>query len=478
MMEVFWIYAWLVWLSYIPALRWESTPLNLISCLALGVAVEIVVRLTLAGRWSLQKVRLVVIPLSFLLLIILMRLNLGGGYALFDTGWFKFIPQQVTSFIFSGIFGLIIIWRAISTGQQDNSFTSLYHRFVFGLAGIILVLIVWRFGSPDTVSIWQGVGPEILLFFGCGMLALATSNLEKLRMEMRQQQEATASFSRRWISMLIILVAAILVIGVLVVSLLSVDTGADIVNFLGKLGSWLLEGLLYLLYPIGFIAQLLFYVVRFFVNLLRGESTPQFDMLNPNEMPEYVQQGGEGALPAVLVTVLKWLVILAAAGLIIYFLSRLLARNWKGKTEEGVEEVHETLGSWSLFKADMRHILAWLFGWLRRRKPPAVNPPAVYKSPAIEPEVDAQYTIREIYQALLWEARQSGLPRRPDETPYEYYQRFIRQRSLLQSELSDLTEAYVIERYSEINPEAEQVRRLNILWRNLRDKLRESDNPA
>jgi hypothetical protein len=55
MMEVFWIYAWLVWLSYIPALRWESTPLNLISCLALGVAVEIVVRLTLAGRWSLRK---------------------------------------------------------------------------------------------------------------------------------------------------------------------------------------------------------------------------------------------------------------------------------------------------------------------------------------------------------------------------------------------------------------------------------------
>jgi hypothetical protein len=49
--------------------------------------------------------------------------------------------------------------------------------------------------------------------------------------------------------MLIILVAAILVIGVLVVSLLSVDTGADIVNFLGKLGSWLLEGLLYLFIP-------------------------------------------------------------------------------------------------------------------------------------------------------------------------------------------------------------------------------------
>src|SRR5512135_1776966 len=84
MMEVFWIYTWLLWLSTIPALRWNTTPLNLVSCLVLGILVEIFVRLTITGQWSLKRVRLTILPFSFLFLFLLVRLNLGGGYSIGD----------------------------------------------------------------------------------------------------------------------------------------------------------------------------------------------------------------------------------------------------------------------------------------------------------------------------------------------------------------------------------------------------------
>jgi hypothetical protein len=475
-MEICWIYSWLIWISSMPALHWSGPPLNFISCLFLGLLIEIIARQALNSRWSLKKVRWVVLPASFLLLFILVRLNLGGGYALFDYHWFNYLGRQTGRLMADCIFGILIIWRAFSAGQQDNSFSVIYQRFVVGLVFIILVLVVWRLGSNQISSIWQSIGLEILLFFGGGLLALAVANLEKLRNELAQHQEATATFSRRWISMLIILVVAILAIGVLFTGLLSADTGNAIAHFLGKLGGWLLQGFIYLLYPVGFIAQILVWVGRFLLSLIRREPPPPLDASNMGDVKDLFNETGEGSLPVALVQALKWGSIIIASGLVIFFLSRILSRYWKGKSEEGVEEVHETLGAWNLFKMDLRNFLNWLISRLRRRKATATEDELQYRSAALDSETDKQYTIREIYQALLWEGRQDGTPRRPNETPYEYYRRLKEHRENMSQELDALTEAYVIERYGQVNPAPEKVSGLNRLWRSLRDKFRNKES--
>ena len=477
MMEVFWIYTWLLWLSTIPALRWSSTPLNLISCLLLGILVEIFVRLTITSQWSLKRVRLTILPFSFLFLFILVRLNLGGGYSIGDANWFTYVGSKTSELVAAGAFGVLIIWRGISAGQQDNSFTGLYRRFVLGLVGIILVLVMWRIGSSPISSIWQSIGLEILLFFGCGLLALAISNLERLRIELLQHQEATSSFSRRWVSMLVILVLVILGVGIVMTGLLSQGTGSSIVHFLGNLGNWLLTGFLYLLYPLGFLAQILLWVAQFILALIRREPPPPLD---PNAMggnvSDIFKDVGEGGLPTALVQTLKWGSILIVSGLVIFFLSRMLSRYWKAKSEEGVEEVNETLGTWNLLKMDLRGFLSWLFRWLHRRKPIQTDEESQIRPSALEPEGDQLFTIREIYRALLWEGRQTGTPRRTNETPYEYNQRLQQHREAMSDELNSLTEAYVAERYGQINPAPEKVRWINGIWRSLRNKFRNKES--
>ena len=122
LMEVFWSYTVLIWVSQWTNLKWTGTPLNLISCFALTVFVEILARTSLASRWPSLKVQLVVIPCSLLLLIILIRLNNGGGYALWNAGWFSYAQSHLSAIITGLIFGIYLTWRGISVGRSDNSF--------------------------------------------------------------------------------------------------------------------------------------------------------------------------------------------------------------------------------------------------------------------------------------------------------------------------------------------------------------------
>ncbi|HSW58125.1 MAG TPA: DUF4129 domain-containing protein [Dehalococcoidales bacterium] len=475
MMEVFWIYTWLLWITTLPALGWEAPPLNLISCLALGILVTVAVHLALSSRWSLIRVRWTLIPASLVLLFIVIRLNLDGGFFFFDPAWFQNLDNLASALITASIFGVFIIWRGINAGLQDNSFTSIYRRFLTGLFGIIVVLIIWRMSGSAVSSIWQGVGLEVLLFFGCGLLALAIANLERLRLELKQHQEATASFSRRWVSMLIIMVVAILLMGIILTGLLSHETGAAIVRFLGNLGHWLLTGLLYLLYPVGYLVEVLLWIGRFILSLIRREPPPVFDQEMGGNMPDEWLQAGEGGLPAALVAALKWGSIIIASGLVIYFLSRLLNRYYKVKTEEGVEEVHEALGTWKLFQMDLRGFLNTLLRWLLRRKSTAESGAEQVTTPPAVEESDRIFTIRELYQALLWEGRYNGIPRRASETPNEYNRRLKENRANAAGELDALTEAYVLERYGQTNQPPEKVSWLNEVWRNIRRKFRNKE---
>jgi hypothetical protein len=186
----------------------------------------------------------------------------------------------------------------------------------------------------------------------------------------------------------------------------------------------------------------------------------------------------EKHLPAAVILVFKWAAVILVVALVVYILSRLFNRYGKGKSDEGIEEVSETLGSWELFGRDLKGILAWLFSWLKPKKKDLVNPPEAAQYALTDSEdTERVFTIREIYQALLWEGRQSGFPRRKYETPFEYCLRLKEHKNDLSSELNDLTDAYVIERYGQSIPQVEKVKWLNKVWRTLREKFRNRESP-
>jgi len=469
LMEVFWSYTVVVWISQMASRSWEGRPLNLISCLILALFTEIIVRLALAGKWSVRKIRWIVVPSTLVLLAVIVRLNLGGGYPIQDPGWASYIAGHIGELVTAVIFGFYLIWRGISVGRDENQFSGLYRRFVAGLAGIIVVLIIWGFSGDLKGDVWGLAGLNIILFFGCGLLALAVANLETLRRELQQHQETTSSFSRRWLSMLIILVLAILGLSLAAAAIFSSDTGGSIVSLLGTLYDWFVTALAYILYPVGFLTMLLWYVGRWLISLVRSDiAPPQFDVTSPPDWESMIQGEGGFPIPDTVLTALKIIAILTVAGFVIFFLGRALTRYWRGKTEEGIEEVHETLGSWNLLRMDLRAMLAWLFRWMHRRRKAKPEAPVASLAGLIGiDDNDRQFTIREIYQGLLWQGRQTGSPRKAAETPYEYSRRLTSQRANLAEEVGPLTEAYIVERYGQTIPEPEKVALMNRLWRKL-----------
>ena len=122
-------------------------------------------------------------------------------------------------------------------------------------------------------------------------------------------------------------------------------------------------------------------------------------------------------------------------------------------------ELHESLWSWKLFKAQLLSLFQAVWNRLLRKKKKVVEEPL-----SEEPLSGAApiRTIREIYRAFLKWASQRGLPRKRYETPEEFRQRLLKQYPQHSHELQELTAAYASIRYGGLVPDErtlEQVRR-------------------
>jgi hypothetical protein len=479
LMEVFWSYAWLVWLSGLTAFRWAHPPLSFISCIVLALFSEVLSRYALSRQWSIKRVRLVVLLSSLILLLLLVRLNLGGGYVLWDTGWITFASHHLLEIIIGLLAGVYLIWRGFSVGGALNSFRTIYNRFLVGLAATIILLIIWGVTGGQSNNIGSSAGLYTILFFGTGLLALATANLEALRTELLLHQEAAGSFSRRWISMLLVLVLVILAVGIAIASIFSSNIAVTLLHALGTFGDWLLTAFLYLLYPVGFLAAGLYYVARWLISLVtHGQPPEPLKMNEMGNLKDMVQEQSSFQIPEGILLALKVLLMLLVAGLVIFFLARIIMRHSRGKSEEDIEEEHETLWSWGLFGADLRALLAWLFRWAHRKgRTSPETTPGNYSVPDIEEESGRIYSVRELYRAWLWQAGQRWSQRRQSETPYEYRRRLGANVEKVADEVDTLTDDYMKERYGEEKTEPERLTLLNRLWHSLRSKLNNPDPP-
>ena len=480
LMEAFWAYAWLVWLSKWPAWGWEKPPMSLAGCIIQIVVTEVLARAALNGKWSLKKVRAVVLPASFILLALIVRWSNGTGYSFADPGWFRYAGEHLSSLIAALIFGVFLIWRGIAAAPQKFGFDDLYRRFIIGMVFLVILLIVW--GTVGAVkNIWSAAGIYVILFFGTGLLALAVANLETLREELLKYREDTSSFGRRWLSMLAALILAILGLSIALASIFSTNIWSSLLHGLSILGDWLLVVLSYVLLPVGYLLEGLIYVFRWLISLLRSDQTPpQFNMPDLSDLQKAAEGQSPVQIPVWLILLLKWGGVIIVAGLVVFILGRMLVRYWEGRPEKEVEEEHETLWSWGLLRKDLGLLLSWLFGWVKRFRSRRIQQAEAFSLPeAIQNERSSRtFSIRELYQALLWQGRQRGVPRKKFETPYEYRSRLVHRIQNGEDEINQLTEAYIFERYGEVRTEPERITFLNRVWRVLRDKITHGEDQA
>ncbi len=477
LMETLWAYPWFVWAGDWDFVEWPEPPLALASAVLLTFAAMLMSRGALARSWTTVRTISVVLPALLLLTALVVRLDLDGGHALWDSGWWSFAVESRAAIFGALAFGAYLLWRGIIIGMETPSFDVIYRRFLFGLLALVTLLALRGLipGADEGQNVLESTGFYVAGFLCIGLLSMGLVNLRAVWEEMRRRDEASGAVSRRWFSMLMGVVFGIIAVSLVAASVFSFNLAVALLHPLRLLGDLLITLFIYVVaLPLGFIAALLIYVFRFLASLLpQGEPPQPLGIPGPADVQGFVEGQDTSSLPPEAALILKWGLVALVVLAVLFILARALFRYASGRRrEEDVDEVSESLWTWEGFKADMRSFLSRLFGRFRREK--AAVPVAATPPPPIARETDTAivFSVRDIYRGLLWEMRRVGVPRRRPETPSEYRDRLEASLTSEDEALEAITQAYIEERYGQMNADGERLSALNRSWRSLRAVLR------
>lgn len=477
-LELLWVYPWFAWVSKAPFLGWAGAPLSLWSALLLICAAEIFSRYCLNRNWSIAQVQLVVLSSLGVLSLLILRLELGAGYALWDARWIAYISDHLSALIAGFGFAAYLSWQGMSLGRESNlSFNDVYVKFLIGLsalATLLVILGILSFSDPH-----PAFPPEalyVLAYFCVGLLGLALINLASMQRDILRQDRSGSLFNRQWLSLLLGVVLGIMVVSIGVATIFSFDLAVLVLQPLNVLAGWLFIAVFYAVaLPLGFVAAALVYVFRFFAQFLIASQQQQpFKPFTMDELRKAAEGQQTQAIAPEIVVVIKIVLVLIVLSLVILLLARALYRYRKAGPENEVEEINESLWSVDDFKADLRSFLSMLFGWLRRQRK-EFNNVAPPESVLEHVEEERIFSLREIYRGLLWEAKLAGLARRIAETPYEYERKLASARQMEAAPLNDITNAYVAERYGLSTTVGAPLEEINRIWRKLRSTFRDQE---
>jgi hypothetical protein len=474
LMDVLWVYPWFVWIGEWDVLGWMEPPLALGSALSLPLAAAAMSLHSLVRNWTPCRTSLLVLPILFFLLAAVLRLDMSGGYALWDTEWIQNALKHPSPFLGGLVLGIFLLWRGISNGRDMPSFDGLYRRFLMGLTALVLLLVI-RSSTIGASEVLASTGYYVLGFFSVGLLSLGLVNLQSIGKEMLHREGASGVLDRRWFPMLLGLVFIILAVSLITASIFSLSLATSLLRPLGALATWLVTAIVFTVaLPLAFVAAGLTYVLRFLVSFIgRGEPPETFSPPGPEEMRRVVEGQDASHISPEALLALKVIVGVLLVLLVLFILWRTLRRYWSAREEgDGIEQVSESLWSWDGFKSDVRSFLSRLISNFDRRKhatPDTAPFPAALGG--VE-DTDRVFTVQEIYQGLLREGHIAGLPRRQPETPYEYQGRLQANFPPGRPEIQAITEAYAAQRYGHVDATGEQLSMLNHLWRRLLQVLR------
>jgi len=456
LMEVAWFWPLLAALASLSG-RSGAVP-SVAGFLALLLLALYLARLVLSWRLDLTRSRVLVGYLAAVSFLIALKLQLYGHYGWLDLAWLREALGDLLTLSFTPT-ALVIVtvayvwWRGLRLGQEHPTMGAVYYRFQAGLVGLIAALIL-----SSQARIQLDVSPFIFGYFFCGLLAVAV-----VRLETMASGEKRTSLGGYWLSVFLVVTITVLGLGGLAAALFSYNTFQAVIAAFLKILLPIYELLARVILA---IVSVLFMIIYFFLSwLLSGSQTatpPPTPAPTPDFLMEWQKQEAKLLnLPPALVTFLKAVVAIAILALILFLLMRTLRRR-RVRGAGGVEEIRESIWSSAEFWRGLRRLWQRLLDRLFGRRP--VARPSYLSLLEKGEAYRASLSIRQIYARLLAWAAQHGLPRRPEETPYEYLGDLRRALPAATPDLRTITEAYVHVRYGDLPASADELNAVRESW--------------
>ena len=480
LMEVLWAFPWLAWISQLPSFRWSKTPLSLISFILI-LGISFVLSKQLINRdWSLGKVRLTITGAGILTILIVLRFEFSAGTGLFSWEWFGYIGRLLLDsfshfepLILAIVLAALLWWRGIRLGRSSLDADDIYRNFFIGVAALIVLILIagastWTTYQFDTSSIW----PFLAGFFFFGLLAMALSNLKSIQ-EKIAAESVSPAMHRRWLTVLLVIIGGMVTIGIAIASSFSTSFSYFLTGLLGKASYFFTLLAHYIYIPFGYIIEWLYQLGLKIVAFFAGQNPEPFEVDEIENIAEQAENTVSQGLPPEVILVLKWVFFALVAIAIIYFLSKAVFRFAAYRGKEDIDEVHESLLSWDLFKSDLRLMLDKLRGLAPSRKAMRLSLvlPDWYRD-----DYQNILSIRQIYEVLQWETARRNLGRYDYETPIEYARRLNKKVPEGSEIVDEITDLYVDARYGEHEIKTGILEYANFKWKALRRLLRGPEN--
>ncbi|UCD09789.1 MAG: DUF4129 domain-containing protein, partial [Dehalococcoidales bacterium] len=363
-----------------------------------------------------------------------------------------------------------LCWRGMSIASSPTFSSDIYRSFLFGLIGAILLIIIWAAGLGTESSMISLAGLYIAGFFFFGLLALALGNFLSVRQKLLKEQSAPLS-SRRWLTIQFSVIGGMVLVGFGIASLFSPEIIDRATSAVGDIVYYLNYGLEYLFFIVGYIFQAVWYVMAFFVNLLRSKNTfADFEFPGLEEIEGFEEAPPPPADGFDFMIIAKWAVVILLIAVVLFFLYKAAKRFQSKISDSDIEEYSESLWSWLGFTADIRMFFARLFESLFGSRIKRLRS-RITSAGRTEKTHSDDMDIREIYRHVLEESGNAGFKHQSYETPYEYAGRLDASIPGINEQVDDITELYVNARYGESRLKEWEEEHANVLFRLLRRVL-------
>ena len=216
--------------------------------------------------------------------------------------------------------------------------------------------------------------------------------------------------------------------------------------------------------PLDWIFNAIVVVIQWFFNLFRQDvELPAENVSDGTPFAE--STGGQITLPPEVATAIKWGIAVIIIGVVVFILAKTISHYLRRREKDDIEEIHESLWNLKDIRDDFRLFFRSL-GNRFRRKPKPVMAGFTF-------DTEGRLDIRDIYRNLLWEGKNSGLPRRRQETVTEYAERLRKHVPEGTEPVNQITDLYSGVRYGDIQAPEERVDSANTLWKKVRNLLRD-----
>ena len=481
LVEGTWFYLWMMWLSNWKALGVEEAPFHLASVLLILLVSYYSVQVLGQQRWSDRKSHVVAGIFTFAVLVVVARVENGGGYGFFDLGWLDFARDRLAGAFPTGlqasiIGGVYLWWRGYRIAHEGLDREHVLHSFRVGLVAMALGLLVWEAAIRADLEFTATRGDAVVittLFSVSSLSALVLSHLVGVRAELARQEGVPQAFSEQWSLITVGMVGGMMAMGWMIVGLLFINFWPPVLKLLSFIYIAVGYVLYVLLLPIAFLTAGLVFVAQWVVSRFGTDTPTTFQLPDLDALRRIPEDSEALAQTPIWVVVAKWGLILLIIGVAIYVLARLVLRSrYSSVQREAVKETHESVGTWDDF---IRDVLVGLFAFLFKIRRKALRlgrkvriaPRLKYESP------EHEMGVRELYSRLLHEARDAGFPRRENETPFDYLPTLSRQVPSEDEALRRITQDYVVERYGERPVTQQEIGVLNRLWRDMLSRIQE-----